>query len=202
MIIQFSKKIYLLLVSLMLSISFGANAGLITIDFEDFAFGNFSSGTEDGVLISAVGTTPQVATSGVSGKAAYSNICCGTSGVSFSLWTFSLENTDLLFTFEKLDIAGSWHFGDGIRIDGYFNGDQIGSDTFKTEGLNYKTETADGLQGVKVDQLKITMRNQVGFPFMDNIILKTHTQVPEPTTIAIFALSLMGLASHKFKKKP
>jgi hypothetical protein len=36
---------------------------------------------------------------------------------------------------------------------------------------------------------------------VDNVVINDNVSVPEPTTLAIFALGIMGLASRRFKKQ-
>jgi hypothetical protein len=196
---KFFKKFYPAVIVLVIFISYGAKASLITIDFEDFPLGEFSSGVEDGVVINAFGSTPEVSIHVGDDNSAMSQGCCGAMYGTHSLWEFSLLNTDMLFMFEQFDIAGTNLGGDHIVVAGYLNDVIIGTDVYTTESIFYKTEKANQLNGLLVDEIKITMRNVVNFPHMDNIILKT--QVPEPLTLAIFSLGMIGLVSQRFKKQ-
>ncbi len=195
----FLKKLYLIVIIFVFFISYETRANLITIDFEGFPFGEFSSGVEDGVLINAFGSTPEISIHVGDDNSAMSQGCCGVLNGTHSLWVFSLLNSGMLFTFEQFDIAGTNRGGDHIVIAGFLNDVQIGTDVYTTESFIYKTEMASELNGLLVDEIKITMRNIVNFPHMDNIILKT--QVPEPSTLAIFLLGAIGLVSGRLKKQ-
>lgn len=75
------------------------------------------------------------------------------------------------------------------------NGDQISPNTFYTPftGGNNQWERLDfGISGIHSMQIKLH-----GSGAIDNI---SYTTVPEPATLAIFALGLIGLATRRFKK--
>jgi hypothetical protein len=53
-----------------------------------------------------------------------------------------------------------------------------------------------------VRELRFGAAGPSAWPSIDNLVINEQsTDVPEPSTLAIFALGIMGLASRRFKKK-
>lgn len=120
--------------------------------------------------------------------------------------TYPQKGDYLLFTFSSLFKSVGIDFADsnnvvkfnlderayvktmlnGSKVDKYgFSGD--GSNTWESgmggwaNQISVKVKTSDGSDGFKLDRLTV--------------------DVPEPSTLAIFALGIMGLVSRRFKKQ-
>jgi hypothetical protein len=178
-----------------------ANASLITIDFEGFNTGSFSNGVEDGVVITTTGDTrliisdPRIG----SGNFMASAQCCSHS----TLYNFTLQSGEI-FSFVQFDLGGYFEGGDDVVVEGFLGGISQGVDSFHTTTsplAPFAVEGATNLLGVGIDELTIRLFNGRDFPMMDNIVLNDAVQVPEPSTLAIFALGMLGLASRRMKKQ-
>ena len=184
------------LVSTVLVVSSFANATLI--DFDGFSSGVFNSGTEDGfTIIVDAGST--LGTSGLylgpfDGVNSLHHLDPMQSGVT-------LENGGL-FTFASLQTGSI--FGDAglMTLTGSLSGGVVGVDTFSPLNGFYSLLSAVNLAGITIDSLHIDMGTAIAGPVhIDSIVLETYsTSVPEPSTLAIFALGLIGLSSRRFNK--
>lgn len=59
------------------------------------------------------------------------------------------------------------------------------------------------ITGSNFNKITITqMANHTGWLGMDNFAWNDSTDIPEPSTLAIFALGMIGLTSRRFKKHP
>ncbi|MCJ8318190.1 MAG: PEP-CTERM sorting domain-containing protein [Colwellia sp.] len=78
----------------------------------------------------------------------------------------------------------------------------LGTDTSPSYGANGgQTNSFVGWIGSGNELLNLTQFVQTQGITVDNIRAYTATSVPEPSTLAIFALGIMGLASRRFKKQ-
>lgn len=172
-----------------------ASASLITIDFESFPERNFSQGSENGFNISAMGFDTKIVNPGLNtGNTAFSD---GGSLVP-STWFFS---TNGLFTFEQLDIGSFYNQGDYVIVTGWLGNVFQAEDNYKTTTSKWNgqlsTEEAMNLKGIMVDKISISMLSTSAlFGVMDNVVMN---RVPEPTSLAIFALGIIGLAARRLK---
>jgi hypothetical protein len=178
-----------------------ASASLITIDFESFPTETFTQGVENGVNISAKGPDTKIINPGFNtGNTAFSD---GGSFLIPSEWTFAFDNG--LFTFEKFDIGSFYNPGDRLTVVGWLEGLIVGEDNYQTTTTKWNgqlsTEIATNLENVMVDKIQILMfSTHQHYGVVDNVVMnKMPSVVPEPSTLAIFALGLMGLAARRFK---
>jgi hypothetical protein len=106
-----------------------------------------------------------------------------------------------LFSFDSFDIA-NWHerqFDEHIvTVIGSINGSQVVSQEFNFD-INWKTVIlSDMFRSVD----KVTLHNVEGEAGYDNFVFNTAIrEVPEPSTLAIFALGLTGLGVRRFKRQ-
>ncbi|MBA6335801.1 MULTISPECIES: PEP-CTERM sorting domain-containing protein [unclassified Colwellia] len=174
-----------------------ASASLITIDFESFPESDFSQGSENGFNISANGPDTKIVDPGFnSGNTAFSD---GGSTLLPSNWFFS---TNGLFTFEKLDIGSFYNQGDYVIVTGWLGNVLQAEDNYKTTTSQWNgqlsTKEAINLKGIMVDKISISMLSTSNlYGVMDNVVMN---KVPEPTSLAIFALGIMGLAVRRLKQ--
>ncbi|MFT6207903.1 MAG: hypothetical protein ACJA0T_001820 [Colwellia sp.] len=173
-----------------------ASASLITIDFESLAIGDFTEGFDNGFYISAIGEDTKIVNPEFyTGKTAFSD---GGSQVP-SNWFFS---TNGLFTFETFDIASLYNQGDRFIVTGFLGNVLQGIDEYTTTTSKWNgqlsTEEAINLKGIMVDKISISMLSTNNlYGVMDNVVMN---RVPEPTSLAIFALGIMGLAVRRLKQ--
>jgi hypothetical protein len=123
---------------------------------------------------------------------------------------YSLSQTVNVSAGVEYDFSFDWGEGGDafrdvyLRADIYENGSVVASSDWLTAGLNtnvlfnqqFSFTPTSGLIDVRFQE---TSARRV-FVFIDNVSLTTES-VPEPSTLAIFALGMMGLASRRFKKQ-
>jgi hypothetical protein len=176
-----------------------ASASLIIIDFESLSTGAFTEGEDNGFKITAQGTDtkiidPQLGT----GNTAFSD---GGSQVP-SDWFFSTNSS---FIFEQFDMGSFYNKGDHVLVTGWLGSALKGVDKYTTTTSKWNgqlsTEFAKSLQGVEIDKILITMVSTSQLHgVIDNVVMtKIPSVVPEPSTLAIFALGIIGLTSRRFK---
>ncbi|MEM7019523.1 MAG: PEP-CTERM sorting domain-containing protein [Pseudomonadota bacterium] len=193
-----------------------APAHAVLIDFDDFTTSvsgfapNFFGGSEDGFSI-AVDAGSMLATSsgapfGFLGPNSGSN-SLHTSVAAPSGITLTNGGT---FSFTSL-YAGTGFSGGlaGLTITGSLSGSVVGVDIFAPPALpngSYALLAASNLAGLAIDTLHIAMgKNPMGPIHIDDILLGEATapppSVPEPQTLIIFAVGLLGFAaSRKFRR--
>ena len=191
MVVRYLKGMYMNIkmlkaafAGLVLSVSGFANAGLITqtqtqtIDFEDFSF-------------------------------------------SFNVndWVMGSESTLLLEVKSDFSVDASFEYFEliveGISLGDWFNGNSDSKTSFEDTNTlintynfntadtnNYLSDNVFAFDVNLSDEVHVQWGSQDGTP---PYVMATYTYdsvgVPEPTTLAIFALGLIGLASRRFKKQ-
>jgi hypothetical protein len=106
-----------------------------------------------------------------------------------------------LFSFDSVDLA-HWFVGSTftyvVNVEGWNNGIMVATQAINFNNV-WQTASMSAAFG-RVDH--ITLHNANGRAGYDNFVFDTAAQdVPEPSTLAIFALGLIGLSSRRFKKK-
>ncbi|NQY66036.1 MAG: PEP-CTERM sorting domain-containing protein [Alteromonadaceae bacterium] len=209
-----SKFLKSIVASLAIALSSFANAGLITtIDFEN--------GSLDPIFNYSGNVSALNGATYFYDKSGYRTMADGTIGVygmvSYEYYypgkTIELAITSGLFDLNSFKIAGSW-----------------GSQTVTVQGINgggVSYETTVDIDNTQIDVLDLGWINLTSFKIIhgnnfvadlsvnancggcghfviDDIVIGQgfdHTSVPEPSTLAIFALGMIGLASRRFKKQ-
>jgi hypothetical protein len=176
-----------------------ASASLITIDFESLSTGAFTQGEENGFNITAQGTDTKIIDPKLgTGNTAFSD---GGSQVP-SDWFFSTNSS---FIFEQFDMGSFYNQGDHVLVTGWLGSALKGVDKYTTTTSKWNsqlsTEFAKSLEGVEIDKILITMVSTSQLHgVIDNVVMKKMPSVvPEPSTLAIFALGIIGLTSRRFK---
>jgi hypothetical protein len=177
------------IVSIVLTVSSFANAGLITLSV---------SGTDvnDSSNYYLANITFDDSIAGESG----SNTILGIT--DFQMRTFGAFETT--FGFEDID-RFSWYYlysndlgsprvYEGLSNRAYFAIGVSNDDGYSMTNTNYISQ---GLY-LNNSQLVRYLNDPIG---SRTAVLEPSTAVPEPSTLAIFALGLMGLASRRFKKQ-
>jgi hypothetical protein len=210
----------------LLSIANMANAGLI----EHVVNGDFESGNTNGWTVLNSGTTwnmnngsfvpcgASVATAPISGAYDIVSSQCGGSIASF------YQDITLASSFETISL--SWIDRIRNQHSAYADPSQefkvrlfdsnlgLISEVFSTDpgdallqiGPNSRVfDMTSELSSYAGQQIRLEFFQQTQlFHFnvnLDNISLESQTSVPEPSTLAIFALGMIGLASRRFKKQ-
>lgn len=189
------------LAGLVLSVSVFANAGLIisdsdialtgaiTDDFSSYAIGDTLI-VSDGVFsLSEIGGGTLSVTDGFNGS--YGAI--GRSVVSWAGLGVTLDFSNTVSAF-------------GIHIGGSDQNWKVEAFDINNVSLGFSTVAHDvegfylGWSGLNIKSIAFTPTSNDAVLF-DNLSYVPSTQVPEPSTLAIFALGMIGLASRRFKKQ-
>lgn len=194
-----------LVTSVALAVSSFANAGLI--DFEDawddlgyrgqpdnyyLAYGLTISGDYFG-LISGV-TQGDSGNFDLEGTNSPAVLAVNTLGHTIELIFGSSTNV-------SLDIGVAFGNSSNVLVSTYLGGNLISSNTLTiSDSLNGGFGTWTQQDWVGVDKIELQASGGYRAWAIDNVQF-TKTEVPEPSTLAVFALSLMGFASRKFKKQ-
>lgn len=127
-----------------------------------------------------------------------------TSSTSYYLSTGSGDISDAIFSSALSDIIGvndpvSWHPGPGHIFTRSEGGITNGTDVLGRMSVGGFVSTCGGCgTGGSVYQTNANEGLDNNHSWM---IVKDVVDVPEPSTLAIFALGMMGLASRRFKKQ-
>jgi hypothetical protein len=119
------------------------------------------------------------------------------------------------FTFDDVDFAAI-NFGGNtgtqtLTVKGLLGGSVIGMDTYTLTNTNntgppygnWTTEAASVLKGVTISELDIPLPAPGVYEAIDNVVLTslTPTPAPEPSSIALLATGLLGLALMLYRHK-
>lgn len=104
-----------------------------------------------------------------------------------------------IFSLLSVDVAGYFSSNTGLIIEGFLAGSSVGTINLASMGSAYTSLLGNTLGNV--DRLVFDGVNNGGNSnfVIDNLSLVGGISVPEPSTLAIFALGVMGLASRRFK---
>lgn len=175
----------------LLFITSSANAGIIhNFDFStlDISDASYSEGSLDGFVISF-----EFEDSTDFNNFNKDNLLAWTvsfGSESYSVSNFYALNEESLFT----QIGDDVFLNIGAAPEAYMYGDYAGSNHIQV-GQGYYTSLLIDLADVGGPVLKYYTGSVLW------VIPSTANQVPAPSTLAIFALGLIGLASRRFKKQ-
>lgn len=121
------------------------------------------------------------------------------SGEHFAAYNIGVGITDTItMSFDNIINQASGFLGDGTQsnwvVTAWLNGNQASILNLTNTAGNYVEFDFNGLMFDRV-----TIQGSGRHAVIDDISFGV-TQVPEPSTLAIFALSIFGLTSRKFKK--
>ncbi len=187
---------------LVLSVCGFANAGLI--DFEDRScnqcvigdgYNNFTWNGGAGDTATLNGTTY-----GSSGYQVLANALSGDI-VAYNPYAYNpidiaLQGTGT-FDLNSIWFASAWDSTLNMSFSGFLDGVEVYTMDFEASNTEARIAT---FNWSGIDMLRI---NDTGQHFvMDNMLINSSIdEVPEPSTLAIFTLAIMGLASRRFQKQ-
>jgi hypothetical protein len=186
--------------AVLLSVSGLANAGLIEIDFDDLSNGTVVGNNylTQGVSfvdasITSIPLAGISAPNGINRLGSYNfdqnnpiTAIFSTLVSSVSLSGYDVGSAGFIMKAYDMQVGGN------LLQTVSFVGPDIGIGTNHTLSLNI-----GGIRRVEFSQILVGGGDGVVF---DNFSFNT-AEVPEPSTLAIFALGIMGLASRRFKKQ-
>lgn len=192
-IIMNTKMLKMAFAGLFLSISGFANAGLIFLDADTVSTG---SALESSTLITSLGAVNFLGE--IRSTADDDLIAAGSVGNVFDIG----GNSNALFTFDFDVTSITFIFGGNLGVFNMIAKDMLGN----TVDSFFTNNTGDGAPAGPITLKGVGIRSlfweDPGFSFaaIDNVSITGVTEVPVPSTFAIFALGIMGLASRRFKK--
>ena len=199
------------LAGLMLSVCNLANAGLITtsndltsnyIDYDLVTFDELSFATNTNISnqYNAFGldVTPGLQYLASSSRTNFNGAGLYNYGTSPYTTPFSFDFTS---TVEAMGFYIVMNSGQNVTFEALLNGSVVESynETWSNccSALSFR-----GFTGGTYDSMRVTMVSGSNNAMeLDNVYFSNVTDVPEPSTLAIFALGIMGLASRRFKKQ-
>lgn len=116
-----------------------------------------------------------------------------TTGSSFS---FNLSGTITQFGFQLID-----QINNSMTIETYLNGNLVDSIAYNPTGADFPNPAVYYSSSQAIDSFRVVSNDNTGWG-LDNLTIAgvSTTSVPEPSTLIILALGMIGLASRKLKK--
>ncbi len=188
------------LVGLVLSMSSLANAGIIT--FTDRA--SYEAYITNSVLDEMLDVSQSFNTGGVRSGYSWnmSDYGCVTGGCGDQLSQGMSYDDNYIWTYNN----GSFSFESNIFAFGFDFGSYNGSTSVSLNGYQSQQTSTGGFFGIAstdsqgFNVIDYTKSTQYGLFDKVTYATQAKTSVPEPSTLAIFALGIIGLASRRFKK--
>jgi hypothetical protein len=171
------------LVSCVLAFSSLANAGLITNFTDEYDVNNWTQNLNSGSIGLSLAPTEFTLISGNNSFADFSDftIAAVDNGVVKFDWSYTTEDWGQQFDPFGVIFNGEYTQLSNSASSGTYSWNVNAGDVF-----GFRSRTTDGIYGSSVT----TISN-----------FSAPAVVPEPSTFAIFALGIMGLASRRIKKK-
>ncbi|WP_041342059.1 PEP-CTERM sorting domain-containing protein [Marinobacter similis] len=193
-------KIYQALIYASLIATFSVHTNATTITFGPGSYGTPVGATNEGIYTYDTFSGALFRDSQGNGDSFNMEGLAGTGGV------LSLARNDVLnglFTFDGADVAWQFNISDSVIFEGFLSGVSQGIDSFLTSADSaYTSYLSNNLSGVFIDTLFVTLNAPTTSQasVVDNIVLTEVASVPEPSTIALFGLGLLGFGLARRKK--
>mgnify|MGYP002641060786 FL=1 len=204
------KNIKFVFISLLLALTFNANASVINVFTDDFESGNLSkwTGKNGGPTTGSIVVDPLDSSNHVLN---FNSL--GSGGDIFSLDTVATTSTFTL----SFDYMGSGSSGGGDGFLGLslglpgshtwlFGNSYPSVTTLIDDGVwrNYLVEISNPYPGQSVHLMMEDFRAVAGNAYFDNILLADTSAIPEPSILALmgFGLAGFGFASRRKLRKP
>jgi len=193
-------------VGLVMSVSSFANAGLISFDDAYLSGSPLSTFYSTGQGVTITGTSVGVVGGNGNGDPGNWNLE-GTNGSAFLGCHFSCTtalNFNSIYNNASLDIGmPGFNWAADFTVNILLNNVITGTQTFNLSSgpQNAGPWSSATFSGVDFNRIEILHNFSTTLAYgIDNISFSSTT-VPEPSTLAIFALGMIGLASRRFKKQ-
>jgi|TARA_R100001377_G_scaffold41722_4_gene23525 hypothetical protein len=189
---------------LILSTSTFANAGLI--DFNSMSEGIYS-GNSDFTVTSYGGPESDASLTPIIRNQAGTTYLCNSTEITDTGCSYPTEDIidfDFNIGLDSLTLSMNWagnpsSGGTGATVNSYdISGNLL--ESFGYLGSTNATYTFDSTSDIYSIQTNSGLTSRNDWWYGINSINYTAAEVPEPTTLAIFSLGIMGLAARRFKK--
>ncbi|TWX48097.1 PEP-CTERM sorting domain-containing protein [Colwellia hornerae] len=201
------------LVSTILVVSSFANAGLITFNdrasFEAYIGGEItdnleSAGTSRGSSTHTVGSNDFSWTMNDYNCEDGDGCSASFGGTTNNSPMMQSADDDFIWTYNN----GAFNFTSGISSFGLQFGSHYGNSAVTLNGMNSGIQVSGSFFGIASDDNSlfnsVSYAKSLSYGSFDDVTYSRSNQsrdVPEPSTLAIFALGMIGLASRRFKKQ-
>jgi hypothetical protein len=187
------KMLKMAFAGVVLGVSGFANAGLIFLDADTVSTG---SALESSPLITSLGAVNFLGE--IRGTTDDDLIAAGSVGN-----VFDIDGTsNALFTFDFDVTSITFIFGGNSGVFNMIAKDMLGN----TVDSFFTNDTGTGASAGPITLTGVGIRSLFwedpgnSFAAIDNVWITDESEVPEPSTLVIFALGIMGLFSCRFKK--
>mgnify|MGYP000594871014 CR=1 FL=1 len=203
---KFIKSALVSLIIAACSFSNVANAGLIdfegvagTQQYDYISVSNSALDLGDGFFLSnQTASTFGTFIIGSNYNSSWGNaVSSGIHGLGFYNTISVIDKGGDIFDALSINAGSVYDNNTSIRIEGFLSG--VLTNTFTTGNYNVFESSNVALNFVGIDSIKFSLVG--GSSALIDDLVTSSVQVPEPSTLAIFALGMIGLASRRFKKQ-
>ena len=200
------KRFLILLCSLVMILGFAGAAGATVLTFDDLApTSNFATiGNGYGGFDWAQMGYQNSTYSGVAGSGYDYGVVSG-NYVAYNRWAQVATVSDSVFDFNGAYFTGAWNDGLNINIQGLSGGTVLYNETIQ---VDHNGPTWFSANYIGIDQLVFSSYGGTDVVFggsgehfvMDNFTYNETAPVPEPSTILLMGVGLLGLVGYNRKR--